>query len=471
MFAYRFLLACLAAAPAGVSFAAPVPAAFSYSDNGGVPVQDRAVKSTARSPQAGTAAAGHEDGTQSPALTRRYLQTLVREGLNYSSEIKSAQAGADASRFEVERVKGERYPQVRLSTGSPLAGKSAGKSRGGVKDTSATLSATTTLYDFGHKKNRILGGEETVRAADEETRLTRDQIAAEIVISVAMVDRFQRALVIAGEYESRMKKLTGMLSEITQTDGGRQSELVQARSRLLQAQTHVHQIETHLDEVLLKLTRLTGKRIALKNRLDWDGLGSIPLESVLQNLDNHPQLMKSQAQIRAGQHEVEAAKSSRLPSVNWTVSRSIDRNNSDDWYTGVNLEWDIFTGGSATASVNAASQRAQAARMEYETSLHELQYRIRDLARSREASVRKTGEYDALAQETGRIRDMFYEQWFSLGTRTLLDVLSAENEHFTAGISRIDNQFEAWSAGISLMSESSGLLKWLDLGGMAADDN
>ncbi|HAT6802698.1 TPA: TolC family protein [Citrobacter freundii] len=470
MFAYRFILACLVAVPAGASFASPVPVAFSYSNSGGVPAQDRAAKSVSRSLQTETGTVGHKNNMQSPAVTRRYLQTLVREGLNYSSEIKSAQAGADASRFEVEQVKGERYPQVKLSTGSPLAGKSAGRNRGGIKDSSATLSATTTLYDFGHRKNRILGGEETVRAADEETRLTRDQIAAEIVISVAMVDRFQRALVIANEYESRMKKLTGMLSEITQTDAGRHSELVQARSRLLQAQTHVNQIGSHLDEALLKLTRLTGKRISLDNTLDWESLGSISLSSVLQGLDKHPQLMKSQAQIRAGQHELEAAKSSRLPSVNWTVSRSIDRNNADDWYTGVSLEWDIFTGGSATASVNASSQRVQAARMEYETSLHELQYRIRDLARSREASVRKTAEYDALARETGKVRDMFYEQWFSLGTRTLLDVLSAENEHFTAGISRIDNQFEAWSASISLMSESSGLLKWLALGGVPADD-
>lgn len=465
MFVCRFILVYLMAVLAWGVYAKPVPSAFIYSDNAGGFVLKGTVKPVSRSLKAKTKPVVPEDKVLPPTETRRYLQDLVREGLNYSSEIKAAEAEAETSRHEVKRVKGERYPQVKLSTDSPLAGRSVGRSRGRIKDTSATLSATTTIYDFGHRKNRILGGEESVRGADEEVRLTRDQIAAEIVISVAMVDRFQRALVVANEYESRMKKLTGMLSEITQADTGRRSELVQARSRLLQAQTHIHQIESHLDETLLKLTRLVGKQVSLENRLDWDSPGSIQLSSVLKDLNNHPQLVKSQAQIRAGQHEVEAAKSSRLPSVNWTVSHSIDRNNSDDWYTGVNLEWDVFTGGSATASVNAASQRVQVARMEYETSLQELQYRIRDLARSRDASVRKTREYEALLQETGKIRDMFYEQWFSLGTRTLLDVLSAENEHFTAGISHIDNQFEAWSANINLMFESSGLLKWLDLGG------
>jgi adhesin transport system outer membrane protein len=462
MYVYRFILVCAVAAQTGLSIASEtVPSFFLPGNEGGFSETQRS-GNNATYHQLSTSKQG-DIVIASSVTTRQFLQRIVSEGLEYSSEIKNAQASAEASRHDVERVKGERYPQVKLSTSSSLAGRTGGVRRS-PNDTSATLSATTTVYDFGTRNSRIKGGEETVRVADEDIRLTRNQIAVEIMVSVVTINRFHQALAVAREYENRMMRLTEMLDEITQSDTGRRSEYVQARSRLLQAQTHVRQIESHLDETELRLQRLTGRKHVVPDKeLDWDSLGSIPLTEVLRGLDTHPSLEKSKAQIRAAQHEVEAAELSRLPSINWTVVRSIDQRSRDEWYTGMNLEWNVFTGGSASSSVSAAKQRVQAVRMEYETELHELQYSVRELARSREESIRKTQEYRSLSAETGNIREMFYEQWYNLGTRTLLDVLSAENEYFMANISTIDNQFEARVANINMMSEASLLLDWLGI--------
>ncbi|CAM6612932.1 TolC family protein [Citrobacter sedlakii] len=401
----------------------------------------------------------------SPAGTRHFLQGTVCDGLRYSTEIRKSQAEAEASRFDVEKVKGERYPQVRLSTSSPLAGRSGGQSRGHFKDTVTTLTATTTLYDFGTRNSRILGGEESAAAAEVNVRLSRNQITGEIVTLIAAIDQYQRMLNVAHRYEDRMKHLTGMLEEITRADPGRHSELVQARSRMLQAQTHIRQLASNQEEALLRLHRLTGKEMTPETvqmpALDWGSLPDIPLTEVMKNLDDHPELEISRAKMRAAMHEADAAKSSLLPSVNWTVSRDIDRTNSDEWYTGLNLEWELFTGGSASASVSATSQRAQAAKMDYETDLHERQYAIRELARNRETSLQKAREYQLLSRENEKIREMYFEQWYNLGTRTLLDVLSAENDYFTSNISQIENEFAAWTSNINMMTESSELLPWL----------
>ncbi|MDR0807337.1 MAG: TolC family protein [Enterobacteriaceae bacterium] len=399
---------------------------------------------------------------------KAFIKGIVTQALNYSPEIKNAQASSTAAKYDIDQIKGQRWPQVKVGANSPISnfgGGTRNDNSSGINDTSGSVSMSTTVFDFGKTSNSIQSAEETSNASLQTIKLTHNQIAYETINSLLELDRYQQDIQIAKAYEKRMNDLVHMLSQITETDKGRGSELVQARSKLLQAQTNVQQLESKWRDIQIKLTRLVGHDVKLPGKLQWNDTSVTP-SKVLSALDNHPQILRAKAEVQASLHKADAIKSSAYPNINWIVSKSTAKDSYGDessWYTGVNVEWDLFTGGSNTASQSAAVQRARATQMQFETSVLELKYKIRSMIQTRDSAFTRAKDYRELSAETDRVRTMFYEQWYYLGKRSLLDVLTAENDHFNNQVSAINNQYDAYSANVGIMAESAILLPWLGM--------
>ncbi|MBK5074736.1 TolC family protein [Budviciaceae bacterium CWB-B4] len=397
-----------------------------------------------------------------------FVKSTVRQALNFSPEIRNAQASFTAAKYDVDEIKGTRWPQVKVGANSPVSNFGSGtrnNNSSDVSDTSGSVSVTTTVFDFGKTGSGIQSAEELSKSSLQAVKLTRNQIAYQTIEGLLALDKFQKDIKVAKTYEKRMSDLVNMLSQITQTDKGRGSELVQARSKLLQAQTNVQQLESNWRDTQIKMTRLLGREIQLPDNLEWNE-SNISSGSILASLDNHPQIQRMKAEVQASLHKADAIKSSSYPNINWVVSKSTAKDTYGDeqsWYTGINVEWDLFTGGSASASQAAAVQRAQATQMQFETTVLELKYKIRSMIQLRDSAFERAKEYRALSSETDRVRTMFYEQWYYLGKRSLLDVLTAENDHFNNQISAINNEFDGYTANINIMAESAMLLGWLNM--------
>lgn len=397
-----------------------------------------------------------------------FVKSTVRQALNFSPEIRNAQAAFTAAKYDVDEIKGTRWPQVKVGANSPVSSFGSGSRNNyssDVSDTSGSVSMTTTVYDFGKTGSGIQSAEETSKSSLQLVKLTRNQIAYQTIQGLLELNKFQKDIKVAKAYEKRMLDLVDMLSQITQTDKGRGSELVQARSKLLQAQTNVQQLESSWRDTQIKMTRLLGREVQIPENLQWDD-SALSTQTILTALDNHPQIQRAKAEVQASLHKADAIKSSSYPNINWVVSKSSARDSNGDeqaWYTGINVEWDLFTGGSASASQAAAVQRAQATQMQFETTVLELKYKIRSMIQVRDSAFERAKEYRALSSETDRVRNMFYEQWYYLGKRSLLDVLTAENDHFNNQISAINNEFDGYTANMSIMAESAMLLGWLGM--------
>ncbi|WP_140920429.1 TolC family protein [Limnobaculum xujianqingii] len=397
-----------------------------------------------------------------------FVKTTVRQALNFSPEIRNAQAAFTAAKYDVDEIKGTRWPQVKVGANSPVSNFGSGtrnNNSSDVSDTSGSVSVTTTVFDFGKTGSGIQSAEELSKSSLQAVKLTRNQIAYQTIEGLLTLDKFQKDIKVAKAYEKRMSDLVSMLSQITQTDKGRGSELVQARAKLLQAQTNVQQLESSWRDTQIMMTRLLGREAQLPENLAWNE-SNISSGSILASLDNHPQIQRAKAEVQASLHKADAIKSSAYPNINWVVSKSTAKDTYGDeqsWYTGINVEWDLFTGGSASASQAAAVQRAQATQMQFETTVLELKYKIRSMIQVRDSAFERAKEYRALSSETDRVRTMFYEQWYYLGKRSLLDVLTAENDHFNNQISAINNEFDGYTANINIMAESAMLLGWLGM--------
>lgn len=69
--------------------------------------------------------------------------------------------------------------------------------------------------------------------------------------------------------------------------------------------------------------------------------------------------------------------------------------------------------------------------------------------------------YHNLSIESDRIRHDFFDQWYHLGRRTLLDVLSAESDFYGNQVAEVTNRFDGYSAIFRSYASSGTLLLWL----------
>lgn len=272
---------------------------------------------------------------------------------------------------------------------------------------------------------------------------------------------------ISGPTQSELKRvreLVAMLAEVVMADPGRSSELTQAKARLLQAEAALDTARTRVADQQVNLHKLVGDRhVAIPVGQEWN-LHPGDLPALLGDIPDHPLVQQARSRTAAAQLQAEAVKVSALPQLNWTINKSTREDawgREQPWQTALSVNWPIFRGGAVRAAERAALQRAEAGRQELEQLRRDLEYSLRTAHQEALALFERAELYQALTQESEQIRGDFFEQWYHLGRRTLLDVLSAESDYYGNRVSAVSNRFDAYHATVRQYSSAGSLFKWL----------
>lgn len=404
---------------------------------------------------------------------RSLLRTMVGKALAHSPEVRVAKANESAAGYDIDEVKGRRWPQVSLGLSSALTRQQQSpSSRSASGDTSGSFSVTTTVWDWGKNAGELHTAKAALGSAEQTGLVEREQVAFDTSSELINLMRYEQSMTVADDYVQQMSSRVDMLLKISQSDKGRTSELVQARAKLLSAQASRKQIENQQQVTRIKLRRLLGEEVpTVPERLAVVGAPMIDPAVALAALDKNPLLLrlKEQAEMEDGRAQVATAQG--LPGLNLVASKqqnglsgtNNDPNYNNDWYVGFDVQWQAFSGGSNRAARRAANARKDAALEQYQKADQDLRQEINRLVQSRASAVQLAVEYQRLSQETDRVRKMFYQQWYNLGKRTLLDVLVAENDHFNSQLQAINNTCDSLIADLSILSNSALLVGYLSL--------
>ncbi len=380
-----------------------------------------------------------------------------------SPQLRSAEFASEAAREDVKAAKGARLPQVDLNTDSRRWQFGKGN-RNGSTTPAVGVNVATTLYDFGQTSHTIESKKHSVTAADFQLDAQREDLSWQV--SSGLVELAKQRLIIemSQQYVARMDELVKMLSGIVQQDPGRRSELTQATGRLLQAQSALDNAVAKARDSEIVLYRLMGEtQVALPKTTAWN-LTPGALDGLLAQVERHPTLGQAREQAEAALEEAKALKASNLPKLNWVISKSTARDDYGDqeaWQTGLNVSWGVFRGGSSRAAEQAAVQRAYAQREQAENQLDDLQQRVRAADQDARSMLQRADLYRNLTKESDRIRLDFFDQWYHLGKRTLLDVLTAESDYYNNRVAEITNRFDGYSAIFRGYASAGELLAWL----------
>lgn len=420
----------------------------------------------ARSP---VSLSGAVDETVAESELRQKFLSAARITWRISPALKSSVAQTDAAAASVDEAKGQRWPQLDVSASSATKEFGGGvKSDGSQSNVPALgVSMATNLIDFGQTSRTIESREERVTSAQQAAQAQREELAMQVSNALIEWNKQQRIIAISQQYVARMTELTTMLSGIVQSDTGRRSELTQAKGRLLQAQSYLENAESRARDVEITLNRLMGNsRVTLPASDRW-AMNFGDLNRQLASLDDHPLILRANAETRAGFKEAEAIKASGLPKLNWTVTKSTREDQlgrQQAWQTGINVSWGLFRGGSTNAQEIAAIKRAEASRQQVQEQRRDLENRVRAASQDAHSMADRAALYKSLIVESDRIRKDFFDQWYHLGRRSLLDVLSAESDLYNNQVSEVSNRFDSYAAIIRGYSSAGILSRWLTTG-------
>jgi len=395
---------------------------------------------------------------------REILYRAVRAAAERSPKVQAAVAEQYAADADIDEAKGQRWPQVDLSTtaGSKKFGGSSDNESS--SSTGINLSIVTPVYDWGRIQSTIESRRHLSAAAASAIEAELENSAFDVTNRIVELGKQRLIVDLSQQYVDRMNELVKMLAGIVAVDKGRASELTQAKSRMLQAQAARDAAETKAKDAEINLRKLVGDRpIAIPRTPQWN-IRLANLDALLGKVDNHPSLNQAREQTESAELQAKVVRASSLPQLNWVINKST----ADDalgreqpWETHLSLSWGAFRGGSTRPSERAALQRAEAGRQTAEQQRLDLEYGIRTANHEAKTFLERAELYRSLTNESDGIRVAFYEQWYHLGKRTLLDVLSAESDHYGNRVSEVSNRFDGYQAILRQYAGAGTLGAWL----------
>ncbi|WP_271845595.1 TolC family outer membrane protein [Cognatishimia sp. SS12] len=339
---------------------------------------------------------------------------------------------------------------------------SDGSVNSATTDASVGVSLNWLLYDFGRSAAGIEAQKQSVLATRQSLVSVEQQILLNAVQAYMSVRRDSQIVALR---QNNLRLITRELraardrfevGEVTRTDvalaearlAGARAELAVAQGNLMASREFYAAVVGRQPGTLSAPARLPSTARTL------DQAKAVAVRS-------HPDMRAAQYQVAAAEFGVRQASAAMKPQVNMSAGLSAtERFNSSYEVTGgrigVGASGPIYQGGRLSSLARQAMARRDAAR----GALHATQYRLQQnvgSAWAQLAAARAQSEASARQIRAARIAFDGVREEASLGARTTLDVLNAEQELLNAQSNQISARTSEFTAAYTLLA-AMGLL-------------
>ncbi|MFM9978527.1 MAG: TolC family outer membrane protein [Sphingomonadaceae bacterium] len=337
----------------------------------------------------------------------------------------------------------------------------------------AQVQLNVPLYAGGGIRNAVRAAQTRVEAGRAELRDTEASLFSQVVGAYMDVIRdeaivgLQTANVGVLRVNLEATRDRFQVGDLTRTD------VAQSEARLALARSQLEGAQAQLITSREQYVRLVGEPpVALEPPPPLPNLPTAPQTAVTVALENNPALRSAQRQREATRFDVGVARASRLPQVaavgtsNYSnflnTLGSSNPNTSRSSAVGVQATLPLFQGGGPAAQV----RRAQARESQAIEAVTEVERLIVAQTRSAYASWRASNENIVSSQAAVDANTLSLEgvrAENSVGTRTILDILNAEQELLNSQVNLVSSRRNAYVAGFTLLA-AMGQAEARDLG-------
>lgn len=393
----------------------------------------------------------------------RSVQLLVRQAELHAPELRDAEATWQAAALDVQQARGDLYPHLDITAASrPYTFGAGNYNNGATGGLGANISYA--LFDAGRARKTVTARELAVQSAYDKYLQAREKVAIDTVSAYLQYVKYTRLIALYQANIQRLSDLANKLVEIVRVLPGRRSELTQALARVGLAQQSLETAQAKQREYQYTLLRLLGTAVVPPGGESPPEFGHPQLAQALQAAQHAPELEAAAADARTLVANADAVRAGRMPEVDLTASKFTGRDVNGNVIPAqvyLGLKWGAFQGFAGQAAELAARQRAASAQEKYQQALQDTQFRIRSAWADYLTQTALHANTARLAAQTDQVRKDYYTQWQELGSRSLLDVLTAENEHLNTLVLETTSAYDRSIASARIRSEAGELANWL----------
>jgi adhesin transport system outer membrane protein len=383
--------------------------------------------------------AAHAQSTQPTGLA-----AAVQQAINNNPDVTARLNALRAAGNEVDVARGQYLPSVDLSASvgrdsDRITSRSPASQS--LSRTGLALSASQILW------NGMATSKEVSRLG--HARLTRyfeflgatEDTALEATRAYLDVERYRKLVVQAEDNYVQHKYAFDQLQTKFKAGVGRGVDAEQANARLALAESNLTTEQANLHDVSARYLRIVGELPAattgaVDNQLS-KGILPANVDTINQALAKHPSISAAIENLRAAQAQVQGAESRYQPTVEARLRTGVGKNfdgvqdQKRDSSAELLLNWNLFNGGSDKARVRQYADLLNQAADQRDRACRDVRQNVaiahNDIRKLQDQLVAL--DRNVLAIE--KARDA-YRQQFDIGQRSLLDLLNAENELYTA---------------------------------------
>lgn len=392
---------------------------------------------------------------------REGIRQMAQHLINNHPSSMSAQLNIQARKFNQSAARSALFPVLSMTAAHTVAEKDAVSgttlpSSFNYDHTTMDLSLSQNLYAGGSTVAEMAKGDALLAGSEHQNEDVMEILSLRAVESHMdiLLDR-ERVVILKNSLDEH-RTIAGLVQKRVLIGKEPSSSYAQALSRvaLIEAEYELAQGELRSSGAVYK--ELTGKDAG---QLQWperllDENWSV-VTRLQEYVDNNPGIREAKSALAAAGEDVKIVRADSLPSLDLTLSqRFVNEGDSDydqnvassyeDGYQiSLNMRWDFELGGGQLHRIDASSKRREIARSN-------LQDRVKSV---REALSVLSSELDSAraskrmrlnhAKEAAAVVKAYAKQ-YQAGSqnRTLLDLLTVENEHLTALNNALQSRYQ-----------------------------
>lgn len=328
--------------------------------------------------------------------------------------------------------------------------------------TTAALTASMTLYDFGRSQAAIDAAKETVLATryaligvEQDILLTAVKAYMEVRAATEQVDLQRNSVRVLGQ-ELQAAQDRFEVGEITVTD------VAQANAQLAASRASLSSAEGNLQVAYEDYAAATGAKPKGLNAPPPLPKKPASLEAAQASAQkNHPSILQASRMVAAAELGVAAAVSERNPSLSGSVGAQADKDGGSQMALGLQMSQTIYSGG----RLSSAHRKSMAGRDQSRATLLNVSRQVNQAVGIAWANIDVAGaQIRAIDQQISAAQQAYdgVREEATLGARTTLDVLDAEQSLLEARADKITAEANLQLAHYQLLA-AMGLLTVKDL--------
>ncbi len=403
------------------------------------------------------------------------LRDTVLDTLKQHPALRSLQYAEGAAQQDHRQARGGYFPRLDASARYGAESYNSPETRREDREwdfrdrMDAGLTARQLIWD-GHRTTSMVGAAEAaMRSASSQYMDAADTIGLDAIIAHVGVYRQIRLVTLAQDNVTEHQDMLASLEERERLGAGSIADVTQTRGRLARALTTLSNAQSDLNVAMANYLRLTG--ISAQQLAAVSGPVGVPAsveEAAATTLENNPKVATLTAEMDRAEQLVAQNEANYYPEFAAEAYSGFRQNaDGNTSYIKQNqlmltVDWNLYKGGSDVAGVRAAKARKLAAEMNLRDVRESLMENVSASWSQYEAAREQVGLYTEAAKYNLETRDMYLQQ-FSVGQRTLLDVLDAENELFTSRGQLVTAEMNVIVGAYRLLALNGGLLESFDI--------